>query len=105
MGLREQAIIGCFPEFVFQFSIAQVLVGCDFFPHGPVLLVLLIIIVLIIRIVIIIISGPISETIKGQPSPILMKHMMKLYRVEDSFKVSFLKFQINICKTPNLSDL
>ena len=27
MGLREQSIVGCFPEFVFQFSIAQVLVG------------------------------------------------------------------------------
>ena len=25
--LREQAIAGCFPEFVFQFSVAQVLVG------------------------------------------------------------------------------
>ena len=27
MGLREQSIVGCFPEFVFQFSVAQVLVG------------------------------------------------------------------------------
>ena len=26
-GLREQSIVGCFPEFVFQFSMAQVLVG------------------------------------------------------------------------------
>ena len=27
MGLGEQSIVGCFPEFVFQFSVAQVLVG------------------------------------------------------------------------------
>ena len=27
MGLRGQSIVGCFPEFVFQFSVAQVLVG------------------------------------------------------------------------------
>ena len=27
MGLREQSIVGCFAEFVFQFSVAQVLVG------------------------------------------------------------------------------
>ena len=27
MDLREQSIVGCFPEFVFQFSVAQVLVG------------------------------------------------------------------------------
>ena len=27
MGLREQSIVGCFSEFVFQFSVAQVLVG------------------------------------------------------------------------------
>ena len=27
MGLREQSIVGCFPEFVFQFSVVQVLVG------------------------------------------------------------------------------
>ena len=27
MGLREQSIVGCFPEFVFQFSVAQELVG------------------------------------------------------------------------------
>ena len=26
MGLREQSIVGCFPEFVFQFSVVQVLV-------------------------------------------------------------------------------
>ena len=27
MGLREQSIINCFPGFIFQFSVAQVLVG------------------------------------------------------------------------------
>ena len=27
MCLREQSIVGCFPEFVFQFFLAQVLVG------------------------------------------------------------------------------
>ena len=27
MGLREQLIVGCFPEFVFLFSVVQVLVG------------------------------------------------------------------------------
>ena len=27
MGLREQSTVGCFPELVFQFSVAQVLVG------------------------------------------------------------------------------
>ena len=27
MGLREQSFFGCSPEFVFQFSVAQVLVG------------------------------------------------------------------------------
>ena len=27
MDLREQSIVGCFPEFAFQFSVAQVLVG------------------------------------------------------------------------------
>ena len=27
MGLREQSIVGCFPEFVFLFSVVQVLVG------------------------------------------------------------------------------
>ena len=27
MGLRDQSIVGCFPELVFQFSVAQVLVG------------------------------------------------------------------------------
>ena len=27
MGLREQSIVSCFSEFVFQFSVAQVLVG------------------------------------------------------------------------------
>ena len=27
MGLEEQSIVGCFPEFVFQFLMAQVLVG------------------------------------------------------------------------------
>ena len=27
MGLREQSIVGCFPEFVFQFSVVQLLVG------------------------------------------------------------------------------
>ena len=27
MGLREQPILGCFPEFVFQFAVVQVLVG------------------------------------------------------------------------------
>ena len=27
MGLREQAVVGCFPEFAFQFSVVQVLVG------------------------------------------------------------------------------
>ena len=26
MGLREQSIVGCFPELAFQFSVAQVLV-------------------------------------------------------------------------------
>ena len=26
MGLREQSIVSCFPEFVFQFSVVQVLV-------------------------------------------------------------------------------
>ena len=48
MGLREQSIVGCFPEFVFQLSVAHVLVGLRkqfmFFPLGPVLLVLIIII-------------------------------------------------------------
>ena len=28
MGLREHSIVGCFPEFVFQFSVVQVLYGC-----------------------------------------------------------------------------
>ena len=27
MGLREPSIVGCFPEFVSQFSVAQVLMG------------------------------------------------------------------------------
>ena len=27
MGLREQSIVGCFPEFGFQFSVVHVLVG------------------------------------------------------------------------------
>ena len=27
MGLREQSTVGCFHEFVLQFSVAQVLVG------------------------------------------------------------------------------
>ena len=27
MGLREQSIVACFPECVFQFSVVQVLVG------------------------------------------------------------------------------
>ena len=27
MGLREQSIVGCLPEFVFLFSVGQVLVG------------------------------------------------------------------------------
>ena len=27
MGLREQSIVGCFPEFVFQFYFAHVLMG------------------------------------------------------------------------------
>ena len=27
MGLREQSIVGCFPEFIFLFSVVQVLVG------------------------------------------------------------------------------
>ena len=27
MGLRERSVIGCFPEFVFQFSVSQVHVG------------------------------------------------------------------------------
>ena len=27
MGLTKQSIIGCFPEFIFEFSVAQVLVG------------------------------------------------------------------------------
>ena len=27
MGLREQSIVGCFLELIFQFSVAQVLVG------------------------------------------------------------------------------
>ena len=26
MGLRKRSIVGCFPEFVFQFSVVQVLV-------------------------------------------------------------------------------
>ena len=26
-GLREQSIVGCFPEFVFMFSVVQVLLG------------------------------------------------------------------------------
>ena len=27
MGLMERSIVGCFPEFIFQFSVVQVLVG------------------------------------------------------------------------------
>ena len=27
MGLREQSSAACFPEFIFQFSVVQVLVG------------------------------------------------------------------------------
>ena len=35
MGLREQSIVGCFPEFVFQFSMVQVLVGlCEQFVNN-----------------------------------------------------------------------
>ena len=50
MGLTEQSIVGCFLEFVFQFYVAQVLVGLRkqfiynfVFPIGPVRLVLIII--------------------------------------------------------------
>ena len=49
MDLREQSIIGFFSEFVFQFSVAQILVGLRkqlkkmFFSLSPVLLVLIII--------------------------------------------------------------
>ena len=55
MGLREQSIVGCFPEFFFQFSVVQELVGLRkqfktilFFPLGPALLVLIILIIVII---------------------------------------------------------
>ena len=41
MGLRKQSIVGCFPEFVFQFSVAQVLVGlCKQFINNFVFLTL-----------------------------------------------------------------
>ena len=54
MDLKEQSIVGCSPEFVFQFS--QLLVGLRkqfinnyvFFPLGPVMLVLIIIIIIIV---------------------------------------------------------
>ena len=56
MGLREQSIVGCFPEFVFQFAEEQVFVGLRkqlinnfVFPLGSVLLVLIIIIIKIIK--------------------------------------------------------
>ena len=55
MGLREQSIVCCFPEFFFQFSAGRVLVGLrnkfinNFVSRlGPVLLVLIIIIIIII---------------------------------------------------------
>ena len=55
MGLMEQSIVGCFLEFVFLFSVVQVLVGLrkEFinnfvFPLGPVLLALIVIIIAII---------------------------------------------------------
>ena len=54
MGLREQSIVGCFPEFVFVFSVVHIVVGLRkqfikkcFFPLGPVMLVLIIIIIII----------------------------------------------------------
>ena len=53
MGLMEQSIVFCFPEFVFQFSVALVLVGLRnqfinnfVFPLRPVLLVFIIIIII-----------------------------------------------------------
>ena len=53
-GLREQSILGCFPEFVFQFSVVKVLVGLRkqfrnifVFPLGPMLWVLIIIMIYI----------------------------------------------------------
>ena len=59
MGLREQSINDCFPEFVFQFYVVQVLVGLRkqfinnvVFPTGPVLLVLIITIIILITIII-----------------------------------------------------
>ena len=55
MGLREQSIVGCFPKFVFSFSVAYVFVGLLkqfitilFFTLGPVLLVLIIVIINIV---------------------------------------------------------
>ena len=55
MSLREQSVVGCFSEFVFSFSVAQVLVGLRkqfinnfVFPLGPVLLVLIIIAIIMI---------------------------------------------------------
>ena len=54
MGVRGQLIVGFFPEFVFQFSVVQVLVGLQkqfvnnfVFPTGPVLLLLIIIITIL----------------------------------------------------------
>ena len=59
MCLMERSIVGCFPEFIFQFSVVQVLVGLPkqfiknfVFPLGRVLLVLIIIITIIIIIII-----------------------------------------------------
>ena len=58
MGLREQSIVGCFPEFVFLFSLVQVLVGLrkqfmnDLFPTWPMLLPVLLVLIIIIIIII-----------------------------------------------------
>ena len=56
-GFKQHSIVGCFLEFVFLFSVVQVLVVLrnEFvnnivFPTGPVLLVLLLIIIIIKRI-------------------------------------------------------
>ena len=53
MGLWEQSIVGCIPEFVFLFSVVKELVGLRkhfinnfVFPLGPVLLVLAMIIII-----------------------------------------------------------
>ena len=71
MGLRDQSFVGCLPEFVFQFSVAQVFVGLRkqfrtnlVFPLEPVLLVLITIIENILHIQLVNVIGMLYKIIQ-----------------------------------------